>query len=647
MIVGLTVRHYKSYNNVNYIPIVNHRVSKMSVFVGNNGVGKSSILEALDTFFNNGYWNKTKNEKQDQTFICPVFLFKKEAFNKFFNLSPEDKRVLECISDFLFDLDETTNREFKEFVRARNNMDISSEDYYLIIIGITYKDRNKAYFGSSFENEIRSKINEISPNYNLDKILAHVRKLHSFIYIPIESKTDDVLKLEASEMQKLTNKNILETIEAALKEKKFKPAPKRSAIDLVTIINNTLNEFMTGINDQIRVIDPDYSYKVEDGYKKNLTATDLREHILKAYFSIRTLKKNGKEIYELSSGEQRIALIDIATAFIKHNTDMKGIVILAIDEPEASLHISKCFKQFKRIEELSKQKNTQVLLTTHWYGAIPTLNNGTLNVIQTGQKAEFSSFALTNYLEQRRDFPDDIDLKSFFELVSTIISSIKSENTKWLILEGSDDAAYYRRYLEHKVSNLLILPVGGCGNVIKIYEYLFAPFSEKVEKGILKNSKVLCLIDSDIEQKTTSFNHALIEGSLRICRIQNYNDEITLNKLTNVGTYYATAIEDCLDPDILYNAIKTTINSLKEQEIADIFDMFVQNPDSTTSRLNSEISLLKPKTLEALDHKSKIIKRMSDSDFKIALANNYYSISETYKDNPPKIFQLVMDYFNN
>ncbi|PRD56715.1 AAA family ATPase [Sphingobacterium gobiense] len=646
MILGLSVRHYKSYNNVNYIPITNQVVNRMSMFVGNNGVGKSSILEALDTFFNGGYWNKTKNEKQDQTFICPLFLVRRTAVEELLNLSSEDKEALDCISSFLFNLEESSNKEFKEFVRIRNAMNISREEYYLIIIGITFKDRNKAYFGSSFDNELKNKINELVPSYNTDRVLNFFRKLYTYIYIPVEAKTNDVLKLEASEMQKLMNKNILETIEKVLKEKKFSSKPKKAMTDLVTIINSTLNDFMDEINDHIQYIDPDYSYKVEDGYKKNLTASDLREHILRAYFSIRTLKKNGKEIFELSSGEQRVALIDIANAFIAKNENKKGMVLLAIDEPEASLHVSKCFSQFKRIEELSKQKNTQVLLTTHWYGAIPTLNNGTLNIIQSGSKAEISSFSLTNYLEKRRDFPDDVDLKSFFELVSTIISSIKSDNTKWLIIEGSDDALYHKRYVGHKVEDLVILPVGGCGNVIKIYEYLFAPFNEKVEKGILRNSKVLCLIDSDVSQRTTQLYSPQIENQLKICRIQNSNTEVTLNKLTVGGDYIPTEIEDCLNPTLFYNALKTTIKNEESRELSEIFDKFGQNTDAITSRVKTEQSLLKPLSLEALDYKDQLLERMSDSHFKVKLANHYFKISEADKDYTPPLFQKVIEYFN-
>lgn len=646
MIIGLSVRHFKSYNNVNYIPITIHRQNRMSMFVGNNGVGKSSILEAFDTFFNGGYWNRTKNEKQDQTFICPLFLVKKPAFEKLFNLNQDDKDVLECITEFLFQLDENSNKEFREFVRIRNSMDISKEKHYLIIVGITYKDRNKAYFGSSFDKELKDKIIEIHPDYNFDRILNFFRKLYTYIYIPVESKTNDVLKLEAMEMQKLMNKNILETIEKVLKEKKFTPEKGKASIDLVTIINSTLNAFMDEINTHIQYIDQDYSYKVEDGYKKNLTASDLREHILKAYFSIRTLKKTGKEIFELSSGEQRIALIDIANAFITNNENKNGMVILAIDEPEASLHVSKCFNQFKRIEELSKQKNTQVLITTHWYGAIPTLDYGTLNVIQSGPKAEISSFSIPNYLEQRRDFPDDIDLKSFFELVSTIISSIKSDKTKWLILEGSDDSLYYRKYLNHKVDNLIILPVGGCGNVIKIYEYLFAPFNEKIEKGLLEDSRVLCLIDSDINQKTTHLNSTKIDNKLKICRIQNFNNEITLNKLGVGGNYVPTTIEDCLKPDIFYQAIKKEIEDGQDEELKEIFKGFEHNKDSQTSRINSDNSLFTPLTLDAAKNKVELNRKINESNFKIAIARRYYDLPESEVDAIPALFQKVIDFFN-
>lgn len=647
MIIGLFLRHYKIYNNLNFVPITNYKDNKLSLFVGSNGVGKSSILEALNTFFNNGYWNKTKNEKKNQAFICPIFAVNKEKINRDIHLNDNDRKALEIISDFIISIDEAgANKDVKDFLKIRDSLDLNFEDNYLLFVGCTFEDKNSVYFGSTFNNEIKNQIREQLPDYDYNRVLTHIRKYFSYIYIPVESKTDDILKLEAYEMQKLMNKDILEEIDNVLKKKSLSLAGSRNSTSVVNVINTTLNNFMDSINSQIKLIDSDYSFKVEEGFKKNLTAVDLREHILKAYFSIRTLKKDKKEIFELSSGEQRIALIDIATAFIKNNENKSGEIVLAIDEPEASLHISKCFNQFRRLEDLSFLDDTQVLMTTHWYGSIPTLQQGTLNHIEIADKVSISSFPLNNYLENRRSFPEDIDLKSFFELISTILASIKAENKKWLIIEGSDDKLYFKNYVLPEVENLIILPVGGCGNVIKIYEYLFAPFSEKVEKGILSGSKVLCIIDSDNDQKSTNMSNPRIKDSLKICRLQNHENKSSLESLENLGLYYQTTIEDCLDPEIFFTVLQDSFNEC-EPEILEVFNGYEMDTTYNSSRINSYPSLLKPKSIEYLNRKKELIDKASESEFKIILAKRYSEKCRSVVHQTPELFQSVINFFNN
>ncbi len=646
MLIGIILRHYKIYSNVNFIPINLKASNSFTMFIGNNGVGKSSILESLSAFFNNGYWNRSKNEKQDQTFICPVFLIKKEDFYKKLDLSADDKQVLQIISDYIFNLEATgSTKELNELIELKNGLNINKDEYFLLVCGITYKERNKTYFSSSLHLELEKHIKDFKPDYKIDNILNFVKKYYAYIYIPVESKMNDFLRLETVEMQKLMNEDILVTIEKVLKENKFKPRGKSKNISLVTYMNDALNVFMDEINEQIKKINGSYSFKVEDGYKKNLTASDLRDQILKAYFAIRTLKKDGKEIYELSSGEQRMALIDIATAFLNNNQDGSGQIILAIDEPEASLHISKCFSQFKRLEKLSLQNNTQVLLTTHWYGAIPTIQKGNLNHIEYDLKPNITTFDFCNYLEDRRNFPDDIDLKSFFELVSTIISSIKSDNTSWLIIEGSDDKNYFDLYLGDKINNLIILPVGGIGNVIKIYEYLFVPFSEKVEKGILKNSKVLCLIDSDINQKTTHLHSSQLDKSLKINRLQVSKGIASLQTLNNVGEYVYTSIEDSLDPQIMYSSLSKTIEDFNNEDIIEIFSEFEYNPAADSSRTNSDFSILKPMTLDAVNNKQRLLDFIKSNEFKAKLALNYKTIGKNTIHEMPEIFKVVKSFF--
>ncbi len=62
-------------------------------------------------------------------------------------------------------------------------------------------------------------------------------------------------------------------------------------VSLMEYLNSNLDEYMNTINQTIGLIDESYAYKVEHGFKKNLTPLDVRNRILEAYFSIRTLKK--------------------------------------------------------------------------------------------------------------------------------------------------------------------------------------------------------------------------------------------------------------------------------------------------------------------------------------------------------------------
>ena len=118
MITALFVRHYKIYQGLYFIPICNDYNNKYSTLIGNNGVGKSSVLEALDTFFNNTSWNKNKNGKKDEAFIAPVFLIKKEELNEVLGNNSKEKEFVEFLSGYFWESDENINSNLKsdEFI---------------------------------------------------------------------------------------------------------------------------------------------------------------------------------------------------------------------------------------------------------------------------------------------------------------------------------------------------------------------------------------------------------------------------------------------------------------------------------------------------------------------------------------------------
>jgi len=60
---------------------------KYTVYVGNNGVGKSGILESLDVVLNNREWNTTSGAKINITATIIVFLLSYFSFISYYNAS--------------------------------------------------------------------------------------------------------------------------------------------------------------------------------------------------------------------------------------------------------------------------------------------------------------------------------------------------------------------------------------------------------------------------------------------------------------------------------------------------------------------------------------------------------------------------------
>ncbi|MCS5420941.1 MULTISPECIES: AAA family ATPase [Psychrilyobacter] len=654
MIVGLFIRHYKIFKGMNFIPICNNKNEKYSMILGNNGVGKSSILEAMDTFFNNSNWNLTKDGKKDEALIAPIFLINKNEIK----VEKAYKEVFEGISNYFWNVTKKenfnlTDKPYQDFFELKDRLKekYSSENYYLILAGVQYSDRQNAFF-TTFNKSVEEIISTFdSTNKIKGRILSKLKEFYSYIYIPVESKINDILKLENKEMQKLMNEDILEKIDMVLNKKSFIPNKgrnNRAKKSLIDIINVSLDGYLEGINSKISDIDKGYDFKRESGHKKNLTSLDVREKILEAYFIIRTLKKDNKDISQLSSGEQRIALIDMATAFLTGEKSKNKNIILAIDEPENSLHLSKCFSQIQRLSKLSE--NNQVILTSHWYGSLPITQRGMLNHLEKNfqtNKIDIKSFEFKNYFESRRGLPKDIMIKSYFELSSSILNSMRADGTNWIICEGSSDKLYIENYVGDNIKNLRTFAVGGCGNVRKLYQYLFIPFNEKSEDDDIKG-KILLLVDSDETLNVLSVDSETNNKKMKIARLHlsEKKRKTCLNDLKANGEYCQTEIEDCLNPLLFYQAFKESISEHGTDMQKEGINYFELNIDVYGSRIKGENSILKLNDLAGQDLKKHLLEFIDESEPKNIIANRYIELlKQDEKKNVPELFEKITEFF--
>lgn len=411
------------------------------------------------------------------------------------------------------------------------------------------------------------------------------------------------------------------------------------------IINRRLDEFINEANLSIQRLSEKYSFSHEHNTKKRLTSQDIRERIIEEYFMRRTLKKDGKLIKNLSSGEQRIALFDIAYSLLSSGNKTKRKLILAIDEPECSMHMTQCYRQFIRLNEISKKYGHQVLLTTHWYGFLPMIENGYLTHIEQSDSLDLKQLPIKSITSQQRKLPDEISLKSIFDLVSSVIGMMRSEKVNWLVCEGMDDQLYLDLLLRDKIDNLLLLPMGGIDNVVKLYNYLYTPLSEKNEKKCL-SGKVVCLTDTDSRPVYPNEHYEpKNENLLLLRRLQLKDDKLELINLNPNSFRYPTVIEDLLDSNIFFEAITELINKLGNEELKNLVDNLQVNASSKYTGFSNDLKSIDGKDIESHKRKQEIIDFISRHDIKYELAVEYTKI---YKDKSlpePEWIQKILYLF--
>ncbi|MCT7536147.1 ATP-binding protein [Aliarcobacter butzleri] len=657
MIIGLFIRHIKAYKGVNFIPIgFEHNFVS---YIGENGIGKSSILEALNSFFNNKKYIVNKEAISDSIsgsnnpYIFPIFLVEKEKITR-------NKKDFEKISEFFWNIEKKNvtpgiQGSMKEFFELREKIFDKKESHYLLAIGETnFQAGHKIYFGGfhSEENflidflekekkEIEGKKGEEREkiiivwtdelNKKLDtaewkKILQELKSLYAYVYLPVELEVESFTKIETDEMQKIFDINLINEINDALKSVQFSGN---------TGINTKLDLFV----DEIEItLNNEYKYDTGAQRGNTVTQTDIVEKIIESYFQKRILYKGKKKVSELSAGEKRQALIDLVYAFLIKSQNREKKVIIAIDEPENSLHTSLCYDQFEKLQKIAE--NNQILITTHWYGFLPIINEGIGHFLNVSGDANinFESYNLYDYKARiksdmsnsKNAIPHDFLVKSTYDLVQSIFYSLsKEEPYNWLIVEGISEKIYFEYFFHNEIKNkkLRILCLGGQSKVTELYKYLELPV--KNEKNILKG-KIYCLIDTDQIGHEQHISGGYTNLIIRRLSNKNTNEKTELLQLDNADNSVCD-IEQSLHPIIF----KETIEKL---------DLDTKYRINTIVKENGNTNFIE--NLRNLDIRDYF--KEAEGSNKIIFAKQYIEIIKTKEDINiyiPEWINIIKEYF--
>lgn len=590
MILAAILRNYKCYKGINIIPFSNGNLDCMNIIIGNNGVGKSAILEGLNTLFNEAHWIVNNESKKEDAYVGAVMMVEKVRADKV--LDTPEKHITEEISDFFWGVDSsnTTLKQYTKFFELQKSHFALKDDYYLFVVGRECLKKDLQFL--TFSKPLYNSLTAPKPDEDaLSKLLGKLLALYTYIYIPVETSISDYLKLQNQSFQTLMDTSVKDNIAKELNKGRITRGGGSRKHSLLELINELLEQYVTDVEKDIQKVYSGYSYRPAPRQSSKLTANHVVDTIIAAYYSRRSFKKDDKEIQNLSSGEKRQILIDIISAFVKKQNPSHELII-AVDEPENSLHISKCYDQFKRIEEIALKYKHQLMVTTHWYGSLPCLGNGSL--IHIDEHSEPKLVNLYNYFEKRGDLPEDVYLKGFFDLSTSLMYAFRGAKKHWLIVEGYED----KKYIEYHLDNdeIRIIPLGGCGNVRKVYEYLHAPFISKDFQFSTK--KMVCLIDTDALCPTLGIESGGSKDILKIRRLnEQENGEIALVDVDS-PTRKETEIEDILNPKQFYYALKTAIDQYGKDEDKEALASFNFDETATHSRIKGDDSILKQNTLD-------------------------------------------------
>lgn len=565
MIIGTFLRYFKTYQGINYIPITDE--DRFCGLVGDNGIGKSSVLESLDTFFNSKPWNfntatKKSGKASAKPQIVPVFLLEKNLFH---GDILEKAKILNTVAMSICETDVSLSLRphAKIFIAHRNQISqrIKLNDFLMIPIGIDYQGNISI---SLFNNRIlveqvvgnnvdagKTSLDDDELN-KFQPLLEKIRASVDYIYIPRDIEPELFTKLETKEIQVLMGEKLTDILSQRVPQEK------------INDINTSLNSFIDTLSRELEV----YSYRTPTDRQQNLKKNDVYNLIIQSFFSTRKLhKKQGEnwlEISSLSSGEKQKAIIDVAHSLLSKHRDSGSNLIIGIDEPESSLHMSACFDQFDSLYAISRDC-MQVIFSSHWYGFFPAIESGSTTVISKKDSTHvFDQINLANYREQIKQLtasskgrlPYDIRLKSINDFVQSVITSVIGEDPfNWIICEGSSERIYLRSYFNDLIESkrLRIVPVGGAKEIKRLYHHLSTSYEDFKDEI---TGKIILISDTDSELVSYEVKNYPNLYCKRIVNCVKSRATILVNIQANPVSP-ATEIEDTLNGKLFFETLKT------------------------------------------------------------------------------------------
>ena len=372
-IKSITVNRFRGYSKSVHI-----EVKDLCVLIGRNDIGKSTILEALDIFFNEGK-GCVKIDKDDINKRCA------EEGNDCIEIEVEftdlpERIVIDStnettlIDEYLLSREGTLKvlkrypaaGKERVFIKAHHPVNPECKDLLQKKINDLRKileERNLDCPDRSKSAELRKAIWRGQPNLELEEVEIEVAKIDSkSIWEQLKSYMPIYTLFQSDRKNSDSDSEVQDPMRIAVKEIIEDPQIQQTLSNVAETVRNRLEDVAQRTLEKLTELNAAVASSL------NPRLPELSELKWADVFkSVSIAGDNDIPINKRGSGVKRLILISFfrAEAERRLRTSRLRNVIYAIEEPETSQHPDHQRSLIDALIRLSNANKTQVLLTTH------------------------------------------------------------------------------------------------------------------------------------------------------------------------------------------------------------------------------------------------------------------------------------------
>ncbi|MDT3368718.1 MAG: AAA family ATPase [Bacteroidota bacterium] len=488
---SLILKNFRSYQDfkINFD-------NNLNVIIGKNDIGKSTLLEALEIFFN---CEKIKIDIEDlcvnntKLEISIILVFEIEEGKKYtFDTIPtsiEDEHLLN--KDGLLEIhkiwdcskDKITASSLKQYIKSY--YPVTFKDNPLICLKNSdikkiYKDYKEAVESAGLEvrettnSEMRQAIYKVSSCEEFEEILIPIDKIDGKdVWSSMSIDYPMFFLFQSDRANKDTDKEVQDPLRAITK------TAIDEVIDDLEKVKKLIEESATKIG-----IETIHKLAEMNPELANVLRPDVSNKAWDSLFSFSFIGDDNIPMNKRGSGVRRLILLNYFRAEAERQNKNGRNIIYAIEEPETSQHPDHQHLLIEALCEIANKEKTQVIITTHSPEVAKVCKDENLLLIT---KVEGKN-ELAQGVFKLKQIVNTLGIAPY---LSKLVICVEGENDRNFLYEINQNIPELKEIIDLKSEQISIIPMQGSN--LKTW----------VEREYLKDSNVIeyHLYDRDSDEK--------------------------------------------------------------------------------------------------------------------------------------------------